>query len=253
MTRIPIATDLKTRTGAPSTKDAKLVNSYVEVKGEQSVVRKRPAAQGGIALGTGTAQGGIGLTIGGTPYFFGLWGDTLQTYTGSGTTYNSSTVYVQGDHVSYNFGDYWAPTDVPVDAPSSPSTSWSRIYVPRRTILSATPSGARISVSTSETFAPYVPGGIYGIYTKTYIAYQYGTLNVLSSGSGTYATTNAPTSYVLTYSSYLVSAADMLTIKTGWTQYPTVTVTYTAGYDWYFVNGSINTNPISGSLTGIPL
>ena len=128
MTRLPIATDLKTRTGAPSTKDARQVNSYVETKGEQSVVRKRPAAQGGLAIGTGTAQGGIGLTINGTPYFIGFWSDTMQTYTGGGTSWSSSTLYLQGDHVSVGFQDYWAINDNTNSQP--PSGNWSSTCYP---------------------------------------------------------------------------------------------------------------------------
>ncbi|MDD5688479.1 MAG: hypothetical protein PHE88_11690 [Elusimicrobia bacterium] len=124
--RIPIASDLKTRTGVPAGKDARLVNSYVETKGDQSVVRKRPIAQGGIAVGTGQAQGGIGFTIGSTPYFIGFWADTMQVYTGSGTSWNSGTNYLTGDHVSVNFEDYWAINDNINSQP--PSSNWSRVY-----------------------------------------------------------------------------------------------------------------------------
>ena len=108
--RIPTATDLKTRTGAPSDKDARLKNSYVETRGDQSAVRKRPAAQGGVAVGTGTAQGAIGLNINGVPSFIGFWGDTLYPYTGGGTNWNSGTAYNIGDMVSVNFNNYWANT-----------------------------------------------------------------------------------------------------------------------------------------------
>ncbi len=58
--RIPLATDYKARTGNPD-KDARLKNSYVEVKGEQSVVRKRPAITFNATIGSGTAQGGIAV------------------------------------------------------------------------------------------------------------------------------------------------------------------------------------------------
>lgn len=113
--RINLSTDLKTRTGAPSTKDARQVNSYVEIKGDQSVVRKRPAAQGGIAVGTGTAQGGIGLTINGTPYFIGFWADTMQTATlsslANGGPYGYSTT------LQYNVGDF---VDYVASPPSDP-------------------------------------------------------------------------------------------------------------------------------------
>ena len=105
-----------------------MVNSYAEVKGDQSVARKRPAAQGGIAVGTGTAQGGIGLTINGTPYFIGFWGDVLNTYSGSGTSWSGATSYVIGDHVAVDFVDYWALADNTNSQP--PSDDWARIYVP---------------------------------------------------------------------------------------------------------------------------
>lgn len=138
MSRIPLATDLKTRTGAPSTKDARQVNSYLETKGEQTAVRKRPSAQGGIAVGTGTAQGGIGLTIGGVPTFIGFWGDTMQTYSGSGTTWSSSTSYIVGDHVTVGFVDYWAVQDNSNQNPTTASTTyWSRNFVPRQATRSA--------------------------------------------------------------------------------------------------------------------
>lgn len=116
--RLPIATDLKTRTGAPD-KDARLKNCYVESKGPvndpnnppQTAVRKRPIAQGGVSVGTGTAQGGIGFYIGSTPYFIGFWGDILYNYIGNGTNWNSGTTYPQGSMVSYNFVNYWSVDD----------------------------------------------------------------------------------------------------------------------------------------------
>jgi len=127
MTRINLATDLKTRTGAPD-KDARLKNAYVEVRGESSAVRRRPSAQGGVAVGSGTAQGGIGFNIAGTDYFIGVWGDTITPYTGGGTTWNSGTAYSIGDHVSVGFEDYWALTDNTGSQP--PSSDWSAGYVP---------------------------------------------------------------------------------------------------------------------------
>lgn len=104
MSRIPLATDLKTRTGAPSTKDARQVNSYMEIKGEQAAVRKRPAAQGGITTGIGTAQGGIGLTINGTPYFIGFWSDTL--YSATNATLSNGGLYGWSSTTSYVIGDF---------------------------------------------------------------------------------------------------------------------------------------------------
>jgi len=126
--RIPLPTDIKTRTGAPSDKDARQKNSYVETKGEEAIVRKRPSAQGGIATGTGVAQGGIGLNINGTPYFIGFWADTMQSYTGGGTSWGSATSYSTGDHVSVNFEDYWALADNTNSQP--PSANWSKNFVP---------------------------------------------------------------------------------------------------------------------------
>lgn len=127
--RYPLSTTLKTRTGVPEGKDARLKNAYVEVRGEQSVVRKRPQAQGGVPVGTGTAQGGIGLTVGGVDYIYTVNGDVgaLDTLATAGTTWNSGTSYVIGDHESYNFVDYWALTDHSNSQP--PSADWSTSYV----------------------------------------------------------------------------------------------------------------------------
>lgn len=113
-----------------------MVNSYAEVKGDQSVARKRPAAQGGIAVGTGTAQGGIGLTINGTPYFIGFWGDVLNTYSGSGTSWASGTAYTAGDHVAVDFVDYWAVDNNINSTP--PSAHWSTtrtFYTPAASVF----------------------------------------------------------------------------------------------------------------------
>jgi hypothetical protein len=141
--RISIVSDISTRDGT-LTKDAKLVNAFVN----EDQVYKRPAAQGGITIGVGTAQGGIGFSINGTPYFIGFWGDTMQTYTGSGTTWGSTTGYPQGSKVSVNFVDYWA-----IEANSGnqpPSASWSDKYI------SYTPPantfGVFIGISTNSVF-----------------------------------------------------------------------------------------------------
>lgn len=124
---IPLATDFKTRTSAPD-KDARQKNSYIEVKGEQTILRKRPSAQGGVSVGTGIAQGGIGLNINGVPYFIGFWADTMQPYSGGGTSWDSGTAYVVGDHVSFGFNDYWALEDNTGSQP--PSDNWSPSHVP---------------------------------------------------------------------------------------------------------------------------
>ena len=127
--RLPLATDIKTRTGVPD-KDARLKNSYVETKGDQSAVRKRPAAQGGIAVGTGTAQGGIGLNINGTPYFIGFWADTMQAYTGGGTNWNAGTAYAIGGTVwvieDENGDPIIAPPDNPFDNAYTPKTYYAQ-------------------------------------------------------------------------------------------------------------------------------
>lgn len=70
--RLPLPTDLKTRTGAPD-KDARLKNCYVEER--TNAVRKRCCAAGGIQAGTGIAQGGIAFNVGTTPYVFTVNGD----------------------------------------------------------------------------------------------------------------------------------------------------------------------------------
>jgi len=120
--RLPLAQPFKTRTGAPD-KDSRLKNSYIEVKGESGIVRKRPIAQGGVSVGTGTAQGGIGFYINGTPYFIGFWGDTLVNYTGGGTSWDSGTTYPQGSMVSVGFTNYWAINDNTNSQP--PNSNWS--------------------------------------------------------------------------------------------------------------------------------
>jgi len=177
MSRIPLSTDLKTRTGAPD-KDARLKNCYVEVRGESSAVRRRPSAQGGVAVGSGTAQGGIGFNIAGTDYFIGVWGDTITPYTGGGTTWNSGTAYSIGDHVSVGFVDYWADqsnTNVEpennLDENSSPNGIasglgvWSKTYKPPSTLdysaLTYTTSNAGIS----DIYVPVPP--IFPTITRT--------------------------------------------------------------------------------------
>lgn len=122
MSRIPISTDLKTRTGAPD-KDARLKNCYVETKGEQSVVRKRPIAQGGVTTGPGIAQGGCGLVI--------INGDELYPIP-IGTTCSGATTYQIGDMVTVDFVNYWAVTDHVGNCPvgGDPGADWSTSVVP---------------------------------------------------------------------------------------------------------------------------
>lgn len=126
--RIPLATPFKTRTGDTS-KDARLKNAYAEVRGDQSVVRHRPSARGGVSISTGTAQGGIGFTLGGVDYLYTFNNDVGSLNTASvGTTWSVGTSYSIGDHVSYGFIDYWALTDHTGSPP--PSADWSTSYVP---------------------------------------------------------------------------------------------------------------------------
>lgn len=120
--KIPLATNLKTRVG-DTTKDARLKNAYVEVRGEQSVVRHRPSARGGVAVGSGVAQGGYGTVL--------FWGDTAYTISDStGTTWDSGANYSIGDHVSVGFVDYWALTNNTNQNPTTNSDDWSESYVP---------------------------------------------------------------------------------------------------------------------------
>jgi hypothetical protein len=119
--RINLATDIKTRTGAPEGKDARLKNAYIETRGEQSVVRKRPIAQGGVVVGSGVPQGGYGDVV--------FWADTPYPITNStGTTWTIGTPYSVGDHVTSDFEDYWAINDNTGSQP--PSADWSDSYVP---------------------------------------------------------------------------------------------------------------------------
>lgn len=147
--RLPLSTTLKTRTGAPEGKDARLNNAYIEIKGEQSLVRKRTAAQGGVPVGSGTAQGGIGFNIGGTDYIIGVWGDTLTNYTGGGTTWAIGTSYSIGDHVSYNFVDYWALNDHSGSTP--PSANWSSVYIPAVPNTFSILAGVGLNIAKTST------------------------------------------------------------------------------------------------------
>ena len=164
MTRIHLASNLKTRTGAPSTKDARIQNGYIEVKGNDSAVRKRPAAQGGVSVGTGQAQGGIGLNIGGTPYIYTVNGDVGALNTSSiGTTWSSGTSYLIGDIVAYGFVNYWAKINNTNSNPTTNPADWSTSYMPAipstfsPTILSsnyiAVISGAGLILSTTSALA----------------------------------------------------------------------------------------------------
>lgn len=58
--RLSLAADLETRDGTPA-KDSRLTNCYAEIKGDASVVRKRPAMTLNATIGSGVAQGGIAV------------------------------------------------------------------------------------------------------------------------------------------------------------------------------------------------
>lgn len=119
MSRISLATDVRTRAGNPD-KDARMKNAYIELRGERSAARKRPSAQGGVPVGLGTPQGGYGLVL--------FWGDIAYPITiNTGTTWNGGTGYNIGDHVSVNFTDYWATASNTGSLP--PSVNWSRSFV----------------------------------------------------------------------------------------------------------------------------
>lgn len=125
--RIPLATTIKTRTGVPAGKDARLVNSYAEVKGEQSVVRKRPCCRGGVSVGTGTAQGGIGFTLNGTDYLYTFNGDTGALDTLASIASTLTNIGNWSASTSYLIGEYIEVLD-PLDDPFNPQLPRIRKY-----------------------------------------------------------------------------------------------------------------------------
>lgn len=111
--RIGLPTDLISRDGtvAQDAKDARIKNGYVESRGEQSVVRKRPVASGDITAVAGTAQGGIGINIGGVDYLVGFWGDTdYPVVSGEDWTQAISSFFGSNLRVYENFAE-WNPDD----------------------------------------------------------------------------------------------------------------------------------------------
>lgn len=122
MSRISLATDVRTRAGNPD-KDARMKNAYIELRGDQSAARKRPSAQGGVVIAPGVPQGGSGLVV--------FWNDTPYPLTvGIGTTWNGGTSYTAGSHVSVDFVDYWAIDDNIGFNPTISPTHWSRNVQP---------------------------------------------------------------------------------------------------------------------------
>jgi len=73
--RIPLQTDLISRDGLVS-KDARLLNCFVEVSGDQSAVSKRPAVNSNLVDVTGVGQGGIESNS----KVYAIFGDVLKSY-----------------------------------------------------------------------------------------------------------------------------------------------------------------------------
>ena len=73
--RIPLQTDLISRDGIVS-KDARLLNCFVEVNGDQSAVSKRPAVNSNLVDVTGVGQGGIDNDS----KAYAIFGDVLKSY-----------------------------------------------------------------------------------------------------------------------------------------------------------------------------
>lgn len=113
--RIPLATTYKTRTGAPQGKDARLKNCYVEVKGNEPFVRKRPAAGGGATIGSGTAQGGIAITVAGVENLITFNGDIVST----------DTILDIADYPTVDFGVvyYAGPAETAYSVPATEITT----------------------------------------------------------------------------------------------------------------------------------
>jgi len=180
MPRFPLSTDIKTRTGIPANKDARLINAYVETKGPvndpnnppQSIVRKRPCARGGVAIGTGTAQGGLGFSLGGTDYIYTFNGDVGSLNTSAaGTNWNAGTAYSIGDHVSVGFQDYWALSANTNSLPSPSNGNWSTIFFPAIPKVYATfdplHKGVSVSLSGSNLTASIGDGSVRSTISKS--------------------------------------------------------------------------------------
>jgi len=73
--RVPLQTDLISRDGLV-TKDARLLNCFVEVSGDQSAVSKRPAVNSNLVDVTGVGQGGIDNDS----KVYAIFGDVLKSY-----------------------------------------------------------------------------------------------------------------------------------------------------------------------------
>ena len=253
--RLPLAQPFKTRTGVPD-KDSRMKNCYVEGKGDptqptyQTTVRKRPVAQGGVAVGTGTAQGGIGFYIGSTPYFIGVWGDTLINYVGNGTSWSSGTNYLTGSMISYNFVNYWSDDDNNIDQdPSDPAkqstpsnrSKWSKSYVPSipRFSTISPPSGYTITNTLTV-----IPNGQVSSWTVTQGA------TLISSGSGEFLFAGGTKSF----SAYVLNRTDALWQVSILTSEGSSVTPPPSGYNWYILSGSATFNGTiyAGSYSFIP-
>lgn len=266
MTRIPLSTGLKVRTGAPSGKDARLNNAYVEVKGEQTMVRKRPGAQGGVAVGSGTAQGMIGFNIAGVDKIIGVWGDVLTNYTGGGTNWSASSWYMVGDHVSVDFVDYWSVIDSNLNNnPVSSPSIWSRYVISETQKYTTSPSAGVVVVSWGESTVTY-PNAY--TTTRNWQIIRVSDSSLLSSGSGFRSvgpsTWNgipvANVAPIITYSHFPVTSAEAVTIRNGLITSGFTFNTIPPGYDYYFIDayGVYNGAPAppnnytgSGVITGM--
>jgi hypothetical protein len=186
--RLPIATDLKTRTGAPANKDARLINAYVESKGPtndpnnppQTVVRKRLIAQGGVSIGLGVAQGMIGIEVPNpTPPFYPLIkklvtvnNDIIQTWDSTiETTWSNVTNYNIGDLVVEDMVDYWAKTNNVNKDPVNNPNDWNKTYVPA--------VGKTYAVWGSHSVGSTLSNG-----NKTVSGSSYGAFSTISKSTG---------------------------------------------------------------------
>ena len=174
--RLPLATSLKTRTGAPEGKDARLKNCYVETRGDQSIVRKRAIAQGGISIASvGTiSQGGIEIIINNQQYIINIFGDVIKPYgpAGGSTPYQTSgstsnwgqwdsgTSYNTGDSATQGGTTYYATSPNVNQNPTSAGSPWSPDPVdpPAATHIYAQVTGTGLWFGSTPFYCPF-PGG----------------------------------------------------------------------------------------------
>jgi len=124
--RLDLATDLRSRVGAPD-KDARLTNAFVEVKAGASHVRKRPGCvttgydyttpiQGAIGVGVVMGYGGSGGPGGSGGQMFLIYDDTFGAFDAV-----PATSVLIGDLV----GGYYAMVDDPPTYPGPGDDYWS--------------------------------------------------------------------------------------------------------------------------------